>query len=142
MQDNARFRGYEDAFFWLKDSVIMTLCYNTTEPSLGLKLNTERTTMKCFMADTGLLISHTFDENGIASEQIYKKLMFDKLSVNFGNIIENIAAQMLTANRRKLYFYTNSSRTEKDSRMKIDFLISKKNYHKQTQYFANRNKVK
>ena len=103
----------------------MTPCYNTTEPSVGLKMNKERTTMKCFMADTGLLISHTFDENGIVSEEIYKKLMLDKLAVNFGNIMENIVAQMLTANGHSLYFYTNSSREDSEARMEIDFLVAK-----------------
>lgn len=125
LESEARFRGYEDAFFWLKDSGIMTPCYNTTEPSVGLKMNKERTTMKCFMADTGLLISHTFDENGIVSEEIYKKLMLDKLAVNFGNIMENIVAQMLTANGHSLYFYTNSSREDSGARMEIDFLVAK-----------------
>ena len=103
----------------------MVPCYNTTEPSVGLKMNKERTTMKCFMADTGLLISHTFDENGIMREEIYKKIMLDKLAVNFGNIMENIVAQMLTANGHALYFYTNSSREDASSRMEIDFLVSK-----------------
>lgn len=125
LDEDARFRGYEDAFFWLKDAGVMTPCYNTTEPSVGLKMNKERTTMKCFMADTGLLISHTFDENGIVTEEIYKKLMLDKLAVNFGNIMENIVAQMLTANGHSLYFYTNSSRDDSASRMEIDFLVSK-----------------
>ena len=125
LEEEARFRGYEDAFFWLKDSGIMTPCYNTTEPSVGLKMNKERTTMKCFMADTGLLISHTFDENGIVSNEIYKKLMLDNLSVNFGNIMENIVAQMLSANGHSLYFYTNSNRNDASSRMEIDFLVSK-----------------
>lgn len=125
LEEEARFRGYEDAFFWLKDSGVMVPCYNTTEPSIGLKMNKERTTMKCFMADTGLLISHTFDENGIMREEIYKKIMLDKLAVNFGNIMENIVAQMLTANGHALYFYTNSSREDASSRMEIDFLVSK-----------------
>ena len=125
LEEDARFRGYKNAFFWLKDSGVMTPCYNTTEPSVGLKMNKERTVMKCFMADTGLLISHTFDENGIVSEEVYKKIMLDKLAVNFGNIMENIVAQMLAANGHSLYFYTNSSREDKNSRMEIDFLVSK-----------------
>ncbi len=127
LEEEARFRGYEDAFFWLTESGVMTPCYNTTEPVLGLKMNKERATMKCFMVDTGLLLSHTYDEKGIVSEQIYKKLLLDKLSVNFGNIMENIVAQMLIANSHKLFFYTNSDRQDASSRMEIDFLISKKN---------------
>ena len=77
------------------------------------------------MADTGLLISHSFDENGIVSEEIYKKLLFDKLEVNKGFIMENIVAQMLTASGHKLYFYYNASRDDASSRMEIDFLIAK-----------------
>ena len=77
------------------------------------------------MADTGLLISHAFDEAGIVSEEIYKKLLFGKLEVNEGMIFENIVAQMLAANGRSLYFYSNPSRNDKESRMEIDFLLAK-----------------
>ena len=125
LKKEARFREYEDAMFWLSDAMIINNCYNSTEPSIGLKLNMDRMTLKCYMADTGLLISHAFDENGIVSEEIYKKLLFDKLEVNKGMIIENIVAQMLTASGHKLYFYSNSSREDCESRMEIDFLISK-----------------
>lgn len=125
LKKEARFRSYEDAMFWLSDAMIVNICYNSTAPSIGLKLNMDRTTLKCYMADTGLLISHAFDENGIVSEEIYKKLLFDKLEVNKGMIIENIVAQMLVASGHKLYFYSNSSRTDASSRMEIDFLISK-----------------
>jgi predicted AAA+ superfamily ATPase len=78
-----------------------------------------------YMGDTGLLISHAFDENGIVSEEIYKKLLFGKLEVNEGMIFENIVAQMLAANGKNLYFYSNASRDDKDSRMEIDFLLAK-----------------
>lgn len=127
LDKNARFREYEDAIFWLKDSHIANFAFNTTEPSIGLKLNKDRTTMKCYMGDTGLLISHSFDENGIVSEEIYKKILFDKLEFNKGMIMENIVAQMLVASGHKLYFYSNSSRTDVNDRMEIDFLISKSN---------------
>lgn len=125
LKKEARFREYEDALFWLDDSMISNICYNTTEPSIGLKLNMDRMTLKCYMGDTGLLISHAFDENGLVNEEIYKKILFGKLEVNEGMIIENIVAQMLSASGHKLYFYSNSSRDDKDARMEIDFLIPK-----------------
>ena len=125
LKKEARFREYEDALFWLEDSMIANICYNSTEPGIGLKLNRDRLTLKCYMADTGLLISHAFDENGIVSEEIYRKLLFDKLEVNKGMIVENIVAQMLTAAGHKLYFYSNPSRNDSTSRMEIDFLIAK-----------------
>ena len=125
LKKEARFREYEDALFWLDDSMISNICYNTTEPSIGLKLNMDRMTLKCYMGDTGLLISHAFDENELVNEEIYKKILFGKLEVNEGMIMENIVAQMLSASGHKLYFYSNSSRDDKDARMEIDFLISK-----------------
>lgn len=125
LKKEARFRDYEDAMFWLHDAMIVNMCYNSTAPSIGLKLNMDRMTLKCYMADTGLLISHAFDENSIVSEEIYKKLLFGKLEVNMGMIVENIVAQMLAAGGHKLYFYSNSSRDDVASRMEIDFLIAK-----------------
>ncbi|MDD5603084.1 MAG: AAA family ATPase [Eubacteriales bacterium] len=125
LKKEARFREYEDSLFWLDDAMIINTCYNSTEPCIGLKLNMDRLTLKCYMADTGLLISHAFDENGLVSEEIYKKLLFDKLEFNKGMIIENVAAQMLVASGHKLYFYSNPSRDDSGSRMEIDFLISK-----------------
>jgi len=125
LKKEARFRDYEDALFWLSDAMIANICYNSSAPDIGLKLNMDRTTLKCYMADTGLLISHAFDENGIVSEEIYKKILFNKLETNLGMIMENIVAQMLVASGHKLYFYTNSSRDDAASRMEIDFLIAK-----------------
>lgn len=125
LDKNAKTRDYEDAFLWLDDAMIVNQAFNTTEPSLGLSLNLDSTFYKCYMADTGLLISHSFDENGIVSEEIYKKILFDKLEYNGGMILENVVAQMLVSSGHKLYFYSNSSRDNSDDRMKIDFLISK-----------------
>lgn len=124
LKADARMRDYEDSFFWLADAEIINCCYNTTEPGMGLRLNEERTTLKCYMADTGLLLSHAFNARGIMSEDIYRKLMFGKLEVNEGMLVENVVAQMLKANGHKLYFYSKSD-TDAACRMEIDFLIQK-----------------
>jgi len=122
---DARLRDYDSAFLWLADARIINICYNTTEPSIGLELKKVNATLKCYMADTGLLISHSFDERGIVSEEIYQKILKDKLETNNGMIIENIVAQMLRANGHKLFFYSNADRDDKDARMEIDFLTAK-----------------
>lgn len=124
LQSEARMRDYADAFFWLSDARIINCCFNTTSPDIGLKLNEQRTTLKCYFGDTGLLISHAFDERGLVSEEIYKKLLFGKLEVNEGMLVENIVAQMLRAAGHRLYFYSRSS-ADADERMEIDFLIAK-----------------
>ena len=124
LRKEARFRDYKDALFWLDDAMIVNTCYNSTEPNVGLNLSSERTTLKCYMADTGLLLSHAFDEKAIVSQGIYPQLLFEKLEINKGMLVENIVAQMLAASNHKLYFYSNSSREDAASRMEIDFLIA------------------
>ncbi len=125
IQKGASFDDYHDAVFWLTDAMIINPCFNTTEPNIGLNLKRERTLMKCYLSDTGLLISHTYDEKKIMSEEIYKKILFDKLEVNLGMVMENAVAQMLTSAGHKLYFYANSSHDDASSRMEIDFLTAK-----------------
>ena len=77
------------------------------------------------MITNNLYGTFAFDENGIVTGEVYKKLLLDKLEVNMGMVMENMVAQMLTASGHKLYFYSNSSRSDASSRMEIDFLIAK-----------------
>ena len=123
--EDARMRGYEDPVFWLQDSMTCNFCYNATEPNLGLSMSADHTTFKCYMGDTGLLVSHAFDENSLASEQIHRRLMTGDLSVNEGMIMENAVAQMLVASGRKLYFYSRNDPASRRERMEIDFLVAK-----------------
>lgn len=125
LSKDARMRDYDSAFLWLKDAMIVNMCFNTTEPTIGLNLKREDSTLKCYMADTGLLISLAFDERELIAEELYQKILKDKLETNSGMIIENIVAQMLKTAGHKLYFYSNASREDKDARMEIDFLIAK-----------------
>ncbi|MBQ6006964.1 MAG: ATP-binding protein [Kiritimatiellae bacterium] len=123
--DNARMREYEDPAFWLKDAMTCNFCYNATEPNLGLSLSADHTTFKCYMADTGLLVSHAFDENELVAEAIHKRLLTGDISVNEGMIMENVVAQILVASGRKLYFYARSDPYDRKERLEIDFLIAK-----------------
>ncbi|MGN1245677.1 MAG: ATP-binding protein [Muribaculaceae bacterium] len=125
LESNARMRNYAGAFFWLEDARIVNCCYNSTEPSIGLRLKEERTTLKCYMCDTGLLISHAFDDRAIEKEDLYRKLMLDKLEVNAGMLMENMVAQMLRAAGHKLFFFSRYSVDNAEDRMEIDFLIAK-----------------
>lgn len=125
ISSSARMRDYDDAFFWLNDARIVNCCYNTTEPSLGLRLNELRTTLKCYMADTGLLISHAFNDKGTVPVEVYQKLILGKLDINEGMLMENVVAQMLAAAGHKLFFYSKSSNEDAEERMEIDFLVRK-----------------
>ena len=127
LDPKARYMHYESAFFWLNDSRIVNLCYNTTAPNIGLGMNLERTTLKCYMSDTGLLISQAFSDNGVVPATIYERLLHGNLEVNLGMVMENIVAQMLQANHHKLFFYHKSDKAESGNNMEIDFLIAKSN---------------
>ena len=120
IQSSARFREYETSFFWLEESQVVNICWGATEPSLGLRMKMDTQQLKCYMADTGLLISLAFNEKTIVSEEIYKKLLLDKLEINKGMLVENIVAQMLRASGHRLYFYSQYSNVAED-RMEIDF---------------------
>ncbi len=125
IKSTARFREYETSFFWLEESQVVNICWASTEPSVGLSMKRDSTRLKCYMADTGLLISMAFDERSIVSEELYRKLLLDKLEVNKGMLVENIVAQMLKAAGHRLFFFSQSSRDDSQQTMEVDFLIQK-----------------
>jgi len=126
IETGATFTKFNDTFFWLEDSMIANECFNCADPNVGLALNEDRTYLKCYMGDTGLLISHAFTEAEIESEELYKHLILGRLSINEGMIFENAVAQALVCNGYKPYFYTHYSREKHRNDIEIDFLISNK----------------
>lgn len=115
---------YDETFFWLSDSMISNECFLCSDPNVGLSINEDRSYIKCYLCDTGLLVSHAFDENSLLREEVYKQILTDKLSTNEGMLFENAIAQMLVANGHKLYFYTHYSEEKHRNDIEIDFLIS------------------
>ena len=123
----ARFRSYEDSFVWLNESMIVNTCFNATDPNVGLALSADHSTQKCYMADTGLLVTQTFMDKAFKENGLYRAILFDKLSINEGMIMENVVAQMLRTNGHKLYFYSRTDATNRKNDMEIDFLITEGN---------------
>lgn len=123
----ARFRSYEDSFVWLNESMIVNTCFNATDPNVGLVLSADHPTQKCYMADTGLLVTQTFMDKAFTENGLYRAILFDKLSINEGMIMENVVAQMLRTNGHKLYFYSRTDATNRKNDMEIDFLITEGN---------------
>lgn len=121
---NARFRTFEDSFIWLNEAMVVNTCFNSTDPNVGLALSADHTTQKCYMADTGLLVTHTFMENAFTDNELYKAILFDKMDVNEGMLMENVVAQMLRANGHKLYFYSRCDNVNRENHMEIDFQIT------------------
>ncbi len=124
ISETARMRDYIDPFTWLKDARFVNLCFASTEPSIGLEINADRTAVKCYLGDTGLLYALAFSSLEEKND-VYRKIILGKLSLNNGMFMENIVAQMLATNGHKLYFYSNSDRENKENRMELDFLLPK-----------------
>jgi len=117
---------FEETLFWLSDSMICNECFNCNDPNLGLSINEDRTYVKCYMGDTGLLVSHAFDENEIMEEELYKQILLDKLSINEGMLYENAISQILVSNGHKLFFYNRYNAEKHRNDVEIDFIISNK----------------
>ena len=126
MEKGARYRSYESSFLWLDDAKIVLRCNNVTAPQVGMALTEDEEIFKCYMADTGLLLSHAFNAKTIEGEELYQKLLLGKLSINEGMLMENMVAQMLIASGHKLFFYHCASTENSQDRMEVDFLIEKR----------------
>lgn len=120
---NARMRTYEEAFFWLSDARIANVCYASTDPSVGLGLSMEQSSLKCYMADTGLLVTLALSGGAVAEEDVYRAVLRGEIGLNEGMLTENVVAQALRANGHRLFFYSQSGKKDGEERMEIDFLI-------------------
>lgn len=120
----ARFRTYEDSFVWLNEAMIVNTCFNATDPHIGLALSADNTMQKCYMADTGLLVTHTFKDKKFTDNELYRAILFDKLNINEGMLMENVVSQMLRQKRERLYFYSKADSRNRGNHMEIDFLIT------------------
>lgn len=124
IDDNGRFDRYDEPLFWLDDSMICNLCYRCNDPNVGLALNKNDSYVKCYLGDTGLLVSLAFSENEISDQNLYKQIMDGKLAINKGMLYENMISQMLVSKGVKLYFYTRYNEDVHRNDIEIDFLLS------------------
>lgn len=127
LSKSARMREYEDAFVWLDEAMVVNPCFNATDPSVGLKLSEDHSTQKIYMADTGLLVTMTFQVNSYRDNKLYEDILFDRVNINEGMLMENIVAQMLRASDHELFFYSRSDKEKRANNMEIDFLVKQGN---------------
>lgn len=125
---------YEETFFWLSDSMVANECRRITDPNVGLSLTESDTYIKCYMGDTGLLVSHAFDENELLEDEVYKQILAGKLGLNEGMLYENVIAQMLVANGHRLFFYTHYNEEKRRNDIEIDFILSNNSKTKYKMY--------
>lgn len=120
-----RMRDLDAPFEWLASAMTVNLAYNVTDPNVGFSLTSDREGMKCYLADTGLLVSLCFADNPETMKDALWKVLTGKLEINRGMLMENVVAQMFRAGGRELYFHKTNDREDGSNRIEIEFLLSK-----------------
>lgn len=123
---NARYRNYVDAVDFVAESMIGNICINVSEPDMAMELNADRSNFKLYLGDTGLFVTQMMKMEN--KENLYKSIIFDKISTNLGILYENMVAQMLTMAGHSLYFHEFQYKPEnqvQEKKYEIDFLLAK-----------------
>jgi uncharacterized protein len=109
----------------LKDSKTVLIAYHSNDPHAGLSVTRDLSRYKLFTCDTGLFVTLMFKDCNFTDNDIYEKLLSDKLPVNLGYLYENIVAQCLAAAGNELYYHTMFNEVSRHS-YEVDFLLTRK----------------
>lgn len=110
----------------MSSSKTVLISYQANDPNAGLSANKDLTLFKLFICDTGLFVTLMFKDKDFTENEIYEKLLNDKLSTNLGYLYENMVAQTLVANGNELFYHSWRNESSKHN-YEVDFLISRKN---------------
>ena len=110
----------------LKDSKTVLAAYNTNDPDTGMSNTRDLSRFKLFLGDTGLFVTLMFKDKEFTENEIYEKLLNDKLSVKLGYLYENIVAQCLISNGNELFYHTIMNKNSKHN-YEVDFILARKN---------------
>ncbi len=113
----------EELLYELIDSKTVLACYNVSEPSVSLNLTKDIGKYKLYVADIGLFTTMIFNDKRIISENIYNKLLSNKLEANLGYLYENAIAQIIKSTDRQLYYHTWYEENNNHP-YEIDFLLT------------------
>ena len=120
--ENIKQYQMQDYLETLRESMIVNIAYNSTDPNVGLALSADRTRYKMYLADTGLFVTLAYWDKDFTENIIYQKLWSDKLDTNLGYVYENIAAQMFRTAGYELFYHTFSDGNNHN--YEVDFLLS------------------
>lgn len=107
-------------------SKTVLISYRANDPNSGLSANKDLKLFKLFICDTGLFTTLMFKDKDFTENEIYDKLLNDKLSANLGYLYENAVAQTLVSNGNELFYHSWQNATSKHN-YEVDFLITRKN---------------
>lgn len=106
----------------MSDSMVVNIAYHSDDPNTGLALTKDSEHFKMYLCDTGLFITLAFMDKEFTENEIYNKLLNDKLSANLGYVYENMIAQMLRSTGYELYYHTIPTHEGKKF-YEVDFVI-------------------
>lgn len=127
--EGARPARLGEVFADIADSMTVNFAYHANDPSVGFALHADFDYFKMFLADTGLFVTLIFKDRDYTDNEIYRKLLFDKLPADLGYVYENVVAQQIASAGHSLYYYTFKQRASEAGRpqtYEIDFLLSRK----------------
>ena len=113
----------DELIYELIDSKTVLPCYNSTDPGVSLADTKDFDSYKLYLSDTGLFVTFMFIDRPVTENDVYAKLLSDKLPANLGYLYENLVAQMITASGRELYYHT-WEKAGSTHYYEVDFLIS------------------
>ena len=113
----------DELIYELIDSKTVLPCYNSTDPGVSLADTKDFDSYKLYLSDTGLFVTLMFIDRPVTENDVYAKLLSDKLPANLGYLYENLVAQMITASGRELYYHT-WEKAGSTHYYEVDFLIS------------------
>ena len=90
----------------LIDSRTVIPCYNTHNPGITLSQTRDDDTFKLYLSDVGLFTTMIFDAAPKTGDNIYSKLLGDKIPADLGYLYENMVAQIMVSTGRKIYYHT------------------------------------
>lgn len=114
----------DERLFDLIVSKTVNISYNTTDPRISLSDTKDIDSYKMYVGDTGLFVTLMFIDRPVAENELYAKIMSDKLPANLGYLYENAVAQMIAASGRELYYHT-WQKPDSTHYYEVDFLVSK-----------------
>lgn len=127
--ENARLSRLGELFADIADSKTVNFAYHADDPGIGLALHADYDYFKMYLADTGLFVTLAFMERDFTENDLYRKLLSDKLPADLGYVYENVVAQMLKSAGHSLFYYTFNKVNEEgeaSTTYEIDFLINEK----------------
>ena len=104
----------------LIESKMVLPIYKCNEPTGGFKLTKNEDYFKLYLSDVGLFTSIIYPNNIVDSQDVYQRLILDKLSTNLGMLFENAVAQSLYSLGFTPYYYFWY---EEKTKYEIDYLI-------------------